>query len=179
MTSHLTPEESIAALERSLDAARAAHLDACDWCRRELAELDAVLTGVRAADHPAEPSPLFWDHLSARVRAAVEHEAPAGPGWGRVWQPLLGVAAAAVLVAWVVGRGAAPTPAPAGVVADAGAGAEARWEAVMELAAELSVDDVHGAVPSRFGGTVLFDELSADEQAALADLLASEMKGLE
>jgi hypothetical protein len=38
---------------------------------------------------------------------------------------------------------------------------------------------VHGAVPLRLDTVALFDDLSADEQAALVDLLEREMRGLE
>lgn len=186
MTRHLTPEETVAAIERTLDPARAAHLDGCESCRREVTELGGVLTAVRAADEPAEPSPLFWDHMSARVREAVHSTgSPARAAWSRFWQPIVGLAAAAAVLVWMAGRPTQapnePAPAAAGptVVADADAGPEARWDAVMELAAELSLDEVHRAVPLRLDNAVLFDELSAEEQAALAELLDSELRGLE
>jgi hypothetical protein len=186
MTHHLTPEETIAAIERTLEPARAAHLDGCEPCRREVVDLGGVLTAVRAADEPAEPSPLFWDHMTARVRDAVHSGgSPARAAWGRFWQPLVGLAAAAAVLMWIAGRAPqAPAQPPAtgsAVVADAGAAppAEAPWDAVMELAAGLSLDEVHRAVPLRLDNAVLFDELSAEEQAALAELLDSELRGLE
>jgi hypothetical protein len=78
MTPHLTPEELIDSRERQLPPARQAHADACAVCRAEIAQLDEVLLDVAAVDVP-EPSPLFWDHLSARIRDRVAHEPPPAP----------------------------------------------------------------------------------------------------
>jgi hypothetical protein len=75
MTPHLTPEELIDSRERQLPPARQAHADACAVCRAELAQLNELLLNVAAVDVP-EPSPLFWDHLSARIRDRVAHEPP-------------------------------------------------------------------------------------------------------
>jgi hypothetical protein len=116
------------------------------------------------------------------VREAVRAESSAGSfRWRRLWQPAAAIAAAAVLLVWLAARGPAG-PEPAAIdqqAATDGMAPDPRWEAVMELAAELSVDDVHRAVPFRFESVVLFDELTDEEQAALADLLASEMGELE
>lgn len=72
---HLTPEELIDSRERQLPAARQSHAASCVVCRAELARLDEVLREVVAVDVP-EPSPLFWDHLSARIRDRVALEPP-------------------------------------------------------------------------------------------------------
>jgi hypothetical protein len=183
MIRHLSPEESVAALERTLEPARAAHLDACDRCRADIAGLRQMLTEVETAADDHEPSPLFWAHFSGRVRAA----APATPpptAWRRWWQPAAGLAAAGLLVIWLVGR-ESPAELPPAAEQSAGlspsepADTSASWDAVVELAAGLSVDEVHGAVPLRLDTVALFDDLSADEQAALVDLLEREMRGLE
>jgi hypothetical protein len=97
-TSHLTPEELIDSRERQLPPARQAHADTCAVCRAELAHLDEVLLDVAAVDVP-EPSPLFWDHLSTRIRDRVAHEPP--PSAGRD-HPL------ARLTDWLTGWSAAP-----------------------------------------------------------------------
>ena len=98
MTPHLTPEELIDSRERQLPPARQAHADSCAVCRAEIARLDEVLLDVAAVDVP-EPSPLFWDHLSARIRDRVAHEPP--PTAGRE-HPL------ARLTDWLMGWGSAP-----------------------------------------------------------------------
>jgi hypothetical protein len=98
MTPHLTPEELIDSRERPLPPARQAHADTCAVCRAEIARLDEVLRDVAAIDIP-EPSPLFWDHLSARIRDRVAHEPP--PTAGRE-HPL------ARLTDWLMGWGSTP-----------------------------------------------------------------------
>lgn len=61
-----------------------------------------------------DPSPLFWDHLSQRVREAVREEGAPGGGswftsWTRVGVPLAAGAVLAVLLAALVGwRGRSP-----------------------------------------------------------------------
>ncbi len=94
--SHLSRDERLLALDGALDAARETHTAACPACRTEVEALRAVLARVRAVDVP-EPSPLFWDHLAARVGDAIAREpAPvAARGW---WSPRLAWAAAAVVV---------------------------------------------------------------------------------
>jgi hypothetical protein len=107
MTSHhLTPEELIDSRERQLAPARQAHADACAACRVKLAELDEVLLDVAAVDVP-EPSPLFWDHLSARIRDRIDQEPPPAPARDN---PL------ARLADWLTGWSAAPRWAFAAVV---------------------------------------------------------------
>ena len=93
---HLTPDELIDALE---GVGHQAHLAECERCRRELAELSAVLSDAKQASVP-EPSPLFWPHFSERVRTAIHRDAPpagAWPSWLR-WQVLLPLGAAAMII---------------------------------------------------------------------------------
>ncbi len=67
-------------------------------CRAELARLDEVLRDVAAVDMP-EPSPLFWDYLSARIRDRVAHEPPPAPARENPF---------ARLTDWLTGWSAAP-----------------------------------------------------------------------
>src|SRR5262249_19027976 len=69
MTRHLTPEQMIDAAE-SVRSVGIPHLASCEPCRRQVAELRGVMSAAANADVP-EPSPLFWDHFSARVTEAV------------------------------------------------------------------------------------------------------------
>jgi hypothetical protein len=81
--SHLSREELVDSLDGPLPAARQAHADACPRCAAERASLARVVQEMSLADVP-EPSPLFWDRLSARVRESLAAEpapATAGPGW--------------------------------------------------------------------------------------------------
>lgn len=185
MTRHLSPDEAVAALERTLDPARVAHLENCDRCRADIAGMRQMLTDIEAAADDHEPSPLFWDHFSDRVRVAAQATPSPSPAWRRLWQPAVGLAAVGIVVFWLVGRDGPGQSLPSAGSARvsqsdaADTSAEPPWDAVVELAAGLSVDEIHGAVPLRLDTVALFDDLSADEQAALVELLEREMRGLE
>lgn len=104
---HLTHGELVDLIDGVLPEQRAAHLGACARCRQQADELRAVVREVREVDVP-EPSPLFWDHLSARVREGVAAELATGsPNWWPGWSPsrvaLALTAAAAILVGAVSG----------------------------------------------------------------------------
>jgi hypothetical protein len=76
------------------------HLASCEACRRQLMDLRAALTAAAVVDVP-EPSPLFWEHLSARVREAVEAEGRS-PGsrwlsWWPSWRAAVPIGALAAL----------------------------------------------------------------------------------
>src|SRR6185436_9900014 len=100
---HLKDEELVDIAEGTRPESSAPHLGGCDTCRAQLHELRAMLSAAQEVDVP-EPSPLFWDHLSSRVRAAVaaDGEPRRGfdvPVWRRVLVPFSAVAAAALLIA--------------------------------------------------------------------------------
>src|SRR5581483_1566533 len=69
---HLTPQELVEVAERP-DAAAPPHMERCDTCRRELEGLRVALAAAAEVPVP-EPSPFFWERLSARVAAAVEED---------------------------------------------------------------------------------------------------------
>lgn len=108
VTRHLTPDEFVDVLDGRSAEQSDAHLAACEACQRQLADVRDALEATVSVEAP-EPSPLFWDHLSARVRAAVADEhAPRPPWWAvdRVWRPAMLAtvgAAAAVMLAVSVG----------------------------------------------------------------------------
>jgi hypothetical protein len=78
---HWSREELIDSLDQAPPPARLAHLDACAHCRAERDALVAVLRDVSRVQVP-EPSPLFWDRLSARVRESLADEpTPVAPRW--------------------------------------------------------------------------------------------------
>ena len=79
--------ELVDLIDGVLSEQRAAHLGACARCRQQADELRAVMREAREVDVP-EPSPLFWDHLSARVREGVAAEPATGsPNWWPGWSP--------------------------------------------------------------------------------------------
>jgi hypothetical protein len=67
---HLSSDELVDAAEGVPSGSSSSHLRTCERCRTEVVHLQTVLTSVQRVDVP-EPSPLFWDHLSERVRGAV------------------------------------------------------------------------------------------------------------
>src|SRR5215471_16146260 len=107
---HLHPNELIDLAEGTRPQSAAPHLLACESCRRQLAEARALIAAAATVEVP-EPSPLFWDHLSARVREAVLTEgAPRRippftlwidlRSWSRLVVPVsVGVVAALVMAA--------------------------------------------------------------------------------
>jgi len=109
---HLTSDEFVDLAEGVRDAASAPHLAECDRCRRKLADVRGMMAAAGASDVP-EPSPLFWDHLSARVREAVAAEPPPrsaaflGSWWFRV---AAGLAVSAMIAAVVASSIVRRTP---------------------------------------------------------------------
>lgn len=81
----------------------AAHLDACDTCRRALADVRAVLTELATAAPPPEP---HWGRYRAELRARLEARAR-GPRW---WQQPWPIAVSAALAAALLLFTLRPTP---------------------------------------------------------------------
>src|SRR5258706_13788606 len=113
---HLKPEEIVDIAEGLRAESSSPHLSTCDICRAQVREMRAMLTAVADADVP-EPSPLFWDHLSTRVRDAVAAEPPRR-AWADLWtwpRALVpaAVGIAVVVVAVIVCSRAPVRPAPA------------------------------------------------------------------
>jgi hypothetical protein len=179
---HLTSDELIDALEGLLDAARRQHLDSCELCRQQVADLGTVLNEARAVTVP-EPSPLFWAHFSRRVRTAIDAEPQAASGW-REWVrwPVLAPIAALALI--VMGLAVAvprqpvvPVPlatnaAPADVI-----GQDEGFAVVAELVGDLDWETAMSAglsvAPGAADRAVL--ELTAAEQRELSRLLKAEL----
>jgi hypothetical protein len=84
---HLTPGQFVDIAEGVLAEADAPHLAACAECREQLADVRAMMTEAADVEAP-EPSPLYWDQLSARVHQAVVEESARAQSWrGRLLQP--------------------------------------------------------------------------------------------
>lgn len=202
---HLSDAELTDAAAHALAPARRAHLETCDRCRAAATGLESTLREVSAVDVP-EPSPLFWDHFSARVHDAVAAE-PAASRW--VWAslraPWIQVAGFCVLViaivsaAWLV-RPAAdhtsditlasatdPHPAPATPsalreVADTEAANDPAWIVLSAAAADVTPDMSDAQAPSSpltvrpAAIDTAVQELTPQERQELQRLLQSEMK---
>lgn len=195
--SHLSRDERLLALDGALDAARHTHLLECAACRAEVDGLRHVVDRVRAVEVP-EPSPLFWDHLAARVGDAIAREPVPSEarGW---WQPRLAWVAAAVLTtaatAGYLTRPAPTTPNAAVGTSTAAAGphptppasatgeddpsgeldasaADDGWALLAAVADETGPSDLF--VPAAGEIERSLSSLSADERAALArELIAA------
>jgi hypothetical protein len=180
-------------MDGTLAAARRAHLAGCDRCRDEVAALAA--TAVEAAEDGApEPSPLFWEHFSARVSAAVREAPPARRGqawWGR-WPALVPAAAMAVLVAALVATIPAGGPlSEAGPAGDAGvldaplieadATTDAEWRALADLLGPIEWDTAGPAALSLQPGDAerALAGLTDDERRELSALIAGELARLK
>ena len=98
---HLSSSEIVDLVEDTLPPARAAHVEACVACRAEVEEMRATLRRVAAVDVP-EPSPLFWEHLPARVREGVAR-APRRSLWDSIRVPGFSPLPAALVMILVVG----------------------------------------------------------------------------
>jgi hypothetical protein len=81
---HLSAGELVDLAEGTREQGSAPHLASCDACRRQMEDLRAMMAGIEGVDVP-EPSPFFWDGLSARVKDAVAAEGPPRRSWFDVW----------------------------------------------------------------------------------------------
>lgn len=186
MTHHLSHDEFVAAMEQELDPLRQAHLDGCPSCRATLDELHLALTAVETSSALPEPSPLFWDHLSARIREATHDELPGAsiPWWREHWRPMVASTATAVLVivgAWHMFTPAArvPTGMASSAFRDTALDVEAddgAWLTVGELTASLSSDDVRWVVAPGPMASSAVAELTPREREAFVKLLDVELE---
>lgn len=191
MTTHLSSQEFVNAIDRTLTPSRQEHLATCASCQTQVEELRAL---VEEASHGAavpEPSPLFWDHFQARVLAAVAAEGahPAPEAWWKAWvRPGATLAASATALAIVTGltvymsRPVAPAPdtvADEASFVDEASVAEAmddEWTFVTSVMGTLEIDDVHEVLaPSRDAVDAAFETLTSDERDRFMKLLKAGM----
>lgn len=103
---HVSADQLVDLAEGTQPESAAPHLASCAVCRRQLADMRAMMSVAADIEMP-EPSPLFWDHLSARVGEAIAAEQAPRRSWiGAMSRPRLvaplASAAALVLIALVV-----------------------------------------------------------------------------
>ena len=193
---HLTAEQLVDLVEDARTEPSMPHLQSCEACRVKLAEMRATLSAASEVDVP-EPSPLFWDHLSARVQAAVEAERAQGTlmfgrwaSWrverwrvGPLWVGGLAVVllAVGIMTGGRVSRPAAPSGRIA-IVADSQAELPALADDVsLSLVADLVTDlDWDAAVEAGLTTHIGVDDdvvtgLSDGERRELHELLRLEL----
>jgi hypothetical protein len=193
--SHLTPVELVDAAEGALEIRRLQHLQTCASCRREL---DALAGKMRdAGEGPVpEPSPLFWEHFSARVREAVAVEAAAAQAswWPRSWRlntvaPFAALAGLVLVIVASINWGGAPVPG-AGLATEgpnvdlAGVDSpseETEWHALAEMVGPLDWDVAGEAGLTLLPGDadLAMLDLSDDERRELSLLVTSELSRLK
>jgi hypothetical protein len=146
MTHHLTPDEIVDLAEGVRSEAAAPHLTSCERCRRQLQDVRDAMTAAQSADIP-EPSPLFWDHFSARVADAIasSRETPRSFlsfnrwNWSRA-AVALSVAACVVAAAAVTLRNGHRAPVQPVAADRRGDPAPLADDPLLDLVADLGVD---------------------------------------
>jgi hypothetical protein len=193
MIMHLS-DDALLALAETGD--RHPHLERCASCRARVDTAREALVALQAAPVP-QPSPLFWDHFSARVRDAVAAEgAPRrrwALAWDAAWKPALAVGLTVCVLAasWSLGvfaprDGRQATARSAHAVAGPAAEGDAArsvdavaiegdraWDVVVEVAGRLDVESAvaagYGLRPGSAGEAVL--ALSPTEQREFVRLM--------
>jgi predicted anti-sigma-YlaC factor YlaD len=202
---HLRDTEFVDFAEGMLAASRAAHLEACASCRAQAEEIAAALRKTAAVEMP-EPSPLYWDHFSARVHDQVAHETlDRGVSWTTLAvRMLMPLAVAAAVVVAIVSSGLLPRlvqPTPSATsaalapshattatqlaplaAADTDAAVDAQnaevWDVLTAAASDMAIDDAHAAGMGIRPGAVdhAVTHMNQAELTELGHLLQTEMK---
>lgn len=110
---HLTPEQLLDVADGTRVDREFPHLQSCAFCARRISELRGAIEAAAEVSVP-EPSPLFWNHLSERVRTAVAEELRAErPGFlSHGWWRFAAAAAVVAAVVLMVGPSLRRVPAP-------------------------------------------------------------------
>ena len=194
LTDHLDEAALLDVAEGLPSDHTAAHLAGCERCRAQVEELRSAMHLTEDGTVP-EPSPLFWDHLSARVAEAVAEErpgeAPVSIDWAarlRNWRAVTGVAvAAAVILVVAVNRRAAPdanseqTPAALATAAardlTPSLDNDPSLSFIADLASDLDWDDAVEAGLTSGTDAVerVVQDMSDDERRELRRVLQEEM----
>lgn len=194
---HLDEAGLLDAAEESTSARAAEHLAVCEHCRAKVAELRAAIHLAGDAPVP-EPSPLFWEHFSARVSEAVANERAAEgetttAGWlARFWNwqgAAAALAVAVVVLAVTIGR--RPPDAPKAVEPPEASAIAASFSDltpsldddpslsfIADLAGDLDWDDAVEAGLTSGAGSVdrVVLDMSDDERRELQRVLQEAMR---
>ena len=172
-----------------------AHLDSCPACRTRVDELRQVLA-LAATDDVPEPSPLFWNHFSERVREAVAAEPAPQPVRAR-FNFARAASLAAALAIIIVGvavtmrtaqpvNSVAPVPArppdggdvsaklPSSPLSDD----DPAWVVMGELASQLNWEEATeaGLITGPDAADRAIAQMSEEEQREVVELLQSELR---
>jgi hypothetical protein len=178
---HLTPDELLDAMEGLLAAGRRPHLETCDHCRRELAAVSSTLSETQSVDVP-DPSPLFWQHFSERVRTSIDAEPVRAGGWagGLRWQVLAPLGGLALIVmALVFAMPVRDDRSPDGAVSGTEVSlSDESWVLVVDMVGDVDWDTANaaGVVPRPGAVEQALLELTLQEQQELTRLLRAELQ---
>ena len=191
---HLRPDELIDLAEGTRAESSATHLAECAVCRLHLEELKATMSAAADVNVP-EPSPLFWDHFSARVHDAVAAEGLPRRSfwtWPRVVIPAVSVATTVLAVAITLNwgsadRGIPPLPAvgpgpvalplaSAELLADPQSAGDTALTLVAELSSDMDLETAREAgLAARGSAEHAVTHLTGSELRELQRLLQEEL----
>lgn len=197
---HLNAVEIVDLVEGRLPPGRAAHAGVCAQCAALVIRTREALAHVAGGGEVPEPSPLFWEHLSGRVREAIDREpVPVPTRWrGRLKMPGWAWAAAAMallVVSAATWRGLSPaSPLPAPAIDRAAGGlpapvpgldiwdddveADQAWAVVRTVAEDVDWNETSEAeIAARpHAAERVVPQLSSVERAELARLIEEELR---
>ena len=199
MTSHLSSQEFVNALDGALVDARQSHLDGCASCQAQVQELRTLLEDAAPGADMPEPSPLFWDHFQARVLTAVQDEtAPARQAWWKNWADARTLVAVSVTIVAVVAsaslylsRPVTPGPdaltdgaelAEPSVLAEASTSLDGdEWDFVTSVMGTMKDDELHEVLtPTHDSVDAAMEALTSAERERFMKLLKAELtEGME
>jgi hypothetical protein len=181
---HLSNDDLLTAIDG--ETTHATHLSTCAPCLHRVEELREVLRLAGEVDVP-EPSPLFWDHLSRRVRAAVAAEPlPEAPLWrsGLSWMAgTVGALAIIVIGVAVTLRTAQPVErmVPPAAIAESvilSLDDDAAWALIGDMASQMEWDEATeaGLIATPGSAEHALGQMSQEEQARVVELLQQELQ---
>lgn len=179
---HLTPDQILNIVEHtSLTETERAHLGSCAECRATAAQLTSALRIARQAEVP-EPSPLFWDRFSDRVREEVAADQKETWRGTRAWRwpvlvPFTGLAVLVLaLVSAVVPQDSGDEAAVTQIAWDGAP--DSAWALLSDLVGPLDVETAQqagiAASPGAAEEVVLL--MTASEREELVRLLRQELE---
>jgi hypothetical protein len=190
---HLSPEQLVDLVEGAAPANQVAHAAVCEACRTQADALREVLRQA-ASDAVPEPSPLFWEHMAARVGTAVRREPAPGAAWTIWtwrWAPMTAVAVLVLAVGlgtsmWkglpggvpvTAGPSASAVPAPAATDEALPSQDDPSWNLIAVLSADVEFDDATSAELPEVPGLAdrALQQLTEPERAELARILREEL----
>jgi hypothetical protein len=193
MNRHLKDVELVELLDGMGASQHREHLERCSACRGRIDALRPTLQALQRSqpnDVP-EPSPLFWDHFSQRVRDAIaEAPAPRRRAWAGALAPAAAgfVLCAAALFIWTQSRPNSTVPPPQPEIARTGAPTsdsasldledDVEWSLVRIVAEDLEWDAAADAGLRANPGSAerVAIEMSTLERQELERLIQAEIK---